>query len=724
MLPVLWIGVLAAPSALTRFDGLPFSSLTEAFAVAIVLPLALSAALRRVLSRTLSKCPVRVWFALLGAVIGCGVLKSILAPARPAGFIACYESTLTPLPDRRCERSFENPLFRFGATRVDRVIDFGPQDWNLSFFNSLRFNFLWLPGERRQDRLPFKVAWRGIVESGEETQAQVTYAGQGRVGIDARSIELPRAYDVEHTIPITLTPGRHVVRIEFSFDDDSRAIVRPAGPYATFRLTSPGPDGKPGAALRAAEPPAWLRAAALVVDAIAIGVSILLLSMYVRLLRFELRGAPIAVLLRRHRATRLLFAYFVLLLAGAWVALDAYPRLGTVVYRRAGEDWLTYESHARAILETRSLEGAESVFYMQPLFRYIRFAEHLLFGDGDPIINVLARTALYWTILWAASSLIGAGRIGPARTTLFAIAAVLTLALAGSAVVALMIELSLSEHATWIFTAAAFALLASRRPRRWAAGAAFLGAALITRPNQSPALLAIAVAFLAPALRQSWRPALVALSVLGGVCVLPLTHNLYYGGRAVFFTTTAGSPATLGIPASTLARTMTDATAREQTAREVRGLFFLPPWRSSFGHDEVRFVLYGLQAAWIAALWLAARRSTAASLRLLAVVPGLYLGVHLVYAVGNYYPRHIIAGHFAMGLVTMTIAARARGAPAPRESGTQRDFRQHASGSFGKPVRPLVAFGKHSFRLSEHCGRLPGRAAVSGSAATVSRPRH
>ena len=42
----------------------------------------------------------------------------------------------------------------------------------------------------------------------------------------------------------------------------------------------------------------------------------------------------------------------------------------------------------------------------------------------------------------------------------------------------------------------------------------------------------------------------------------------------------------------------------------------------------------------------------------LAFVPAMYLGVHVFYAVGNYYPRHIMAAYFAMGLVTMTIAAQ------------------------------------------------------------------
>jgi hypothetical protein len=144
----------------------------------------------------------------------------------------------------------------------------------------------------------------------------------------------------------------------------------------------------------------------------------------------------------------------------------------------------------------------------------------LLFGNADPLINLLSWTALCWTILWATSALIGTTRIGRARTALFALAAALTLALAASATVAIMIELSLSEHVTWIFTAAAFALLSGRRAQRWAAGAAFLGAALITRPNQAPALLAIAVAFLAPALRQRWRPALIAGAV---GCAVSLT---------------------------------------------------------------------------------------------------------------------------------------------------------------------------------------------------------
>jgi hypothetical protein len=249
---------------------------------------------------------------------------------------------------------------------------------------------------------------------------------------------------------------------------------------------------------------------------------------------------------------------------------------------------------------------------------------------------------------------------------LFAVAGALTLALAGSTTVVEMIRLSLSEHVTWIFTAMALALLSGRRSQRWVAGGACLGAAVITRPNQAPALLAMAAVFLVPALWRRSKPALLAAAVCCAVCLLPLAHNLYYGGRPVLFTSTADSPDTLGLSIGRLSSITSDAAARADLMLIVRGLLFLPPWRSSIGKDDVRFLLYALLAVWIAGLYLVVRRSGPARVRALAVVPALYLGVHVIYAVGNYYPRHILAAYFVMGLVTMTIAAQGRAALASK----------------------------------------------------------
>jgi len=514
----------------------------------------------------------------------------------------------------------------------------------------------------------------------------------------ARRFESPFALGIEGSLN---NYGTSTSRQAYTFDDGSRTERRPPGPYATFRLTAAGPGGEVEGPLTAGDPAKWLRAVAVVLNVLVFAGSLAVAAWYVFLFRFQGRSLAIvayafssawlvvrafelpvqtgatfvtwsllAVVLRRNRSTGLVLAYVVLLLVGTWAAFGNYPRFDAVVFRNRGEDWLTYESMARTILETWSLQGGEPVFYIQPLFRYVRFAQHLLLGDGDPLIDLFGWIALQWSILWAASTLLPAEGLGRSRTVLFAAAAALTLALAGSTLVVQMIGLSLSEHATWIFTAAAFALLGRRSGPRWVAGGAFLGAALITRPNQAPAVAAIAAVFLVPALWRRSRPAMLAAAVFGVVCLLPLAHNLYYGGRPVLFTTTADSPATLGMPIGTLARVTSDATVRAGLTQTVRGLLFLPPWRSSFGKDEVRFVLYALLAVWVASLCLAFRRSVPARVRVLALVPALYLGVHVFYAVGNYYPRHILAAYFAMGLVTMTIAAQRRAALTPQPVAT------------------------------------------------------
>src|SRR4051794_3967544 len=153
------------------------------------MPLAFSSAHRRLLDRWFRRSSRALWLAVVGTTVCAGALKAQLATARPAGFLACYQSTVAAPPAGPCERSFENPLFRFDATRIDPVIDFSLTNWDLSFVNSLRFNFYpWLRDLRRSDRLPLKVAWRGVVDSGPQ-DVMAAYVGQGSIGVDAATID-------------------------------------------------------------------------------------------------------------------------------------------------------------------------------------------------------------------------------------------------------------------------------------------------------------------------------------------------------------------------------------------------------------------------------------------------------------------------------------------------------------------------------------------------------
>ena len=68
--------------------------------------------------------------------------------------------------------------------------------------------------------------------------------------------------------------------------------------------------------------------------------------------------------------------------------------------------------------------------------------------------------------------------------------------------------------------------------------------------------------------------------------------------------------------------------------------------------------MHGLQAAWILAALLVARRWrwSRVPAALLLLVPALYLGVHLFYTVTVYYPRHLITAYLAMGVAALYAA--------------------------------------------------------------------
>jgi hypothetical protein len=74
--------------------------------------------------------------------------------------------------------------------------------------------------------------------------------------------------------------------------------------------------------------------------------------------------------------------------------------------------------------------------------------------------------------------------------------------------------------------------------------------------------------------------------------------------------------------------------------------------------SQLEPVVRGLQILWLVAAGQAlfGRRLSWPAQLLVLLVPALYLGVHLVYQVTVYYPRHVIAGYLSMGIVTMYAA--------------------------------------------------------------------
>ena len=614
------------------------SAVAEYAALLWWMPCLFSRAVASHLGTVVARIPVRAVTVSIAVALAAKLL--LAGFGLDDGLAAIYGSPLAE-PSGRHEMSFENPLGRHGATRIDRTIDFEPSRWNLVFLNSNRFNYYGPDAPHDRSRLPIQARWRGWVEADEPWVLRADYVGDLRITIGGRTPVFPSQYLSSVTVTIALEAGRHALDVIYAFDDSLRDVQN--GPYARVRLCRSQTITDTCHPLPLARVTWPARLVGWAIDLLVVLLSI-----------------PAGVAYWRSGRRRRL--------VGAYLFLAASMTLATVVWlgppghvwlRDGGSDWLTYEDQARSILETRSLRGGEDVFYYQPAFRYIRFLEHLILGDGDPFILATAMLALGFAALWVIIGFVPARRT-PGQFLAWLLATVLLFSWIFAPSVRGLVRAGASEYPTWICLLVGWPLLL--RPGRatsWLVGSVLIGGAFITRTNQILGLagLLMAALLLRADLTARWRLS-GALATLV-VASLPLAHNLYFGGEAVPLTASIAIPTNLVVSPGVLADAFSDAEARRLVVTQLRWLLVLD------GPMHLRWLARGAQVLWlvsVAGLFVGRRRP--AGVYLLAAVPALFLGVHLFYQVTVYFPRHVVAGHLAMVLVALTLA-RTRGVPSP-----------------------------------------------------------
>ncbi len=278
--------LLLAPSGGYHvFNGLPLSTGTELGLFLLILPFLAWAGLRRLWFRFLCRLSTQA-LPLLGVAVMLALgLKGLLFVSETSqGFPACYHSLDERPVSGTCEKSYTNPWHRFGATRVDQAIDFGPSDWNLSFMNSIRFNY-YQRGEPARERLPFGVTWHGEFETDPDDTIQLMYLGEGLLQLDGRTVQLPRQYADLETLTIPVSAGVHRFVLSYQFDsgarvgDDIRFVPGPE-----LHLSTVVAQGHMRAAIGTAPGPGWVVLGALV-DFVVIALALSLAAVYVLLLR-------------------------------------------------------------------------------------------------------------------------------------------------------------------------------------------------------------------------------------------------------------------------------------------------------------------------------------------------------------------------------------------------------------------------------------------------------
>jgi hypothetical protein len=729
---LLVLALLVLPSGnVVVFDGIPANSAQEVVAFVLLLPLLLSRGLRQgwitLLQRHGGRVAVVV-FTVVGIALACKVVLTFTEAHQ--GFAACYVSPAAP-PAAACERSFQNPLGLLNRTRIDEEIRFGPStgdsadaidpsypglaasgplsrsNWNLGFLNSLRFNVPYPqePGSWKRSRLPLAARWTGVIETEEGMRPVLDYAGEGSVTIDGASVRLPASYASVRRHALTVGPGRHKFTLDYAFNRAGVVGRRPSGPYARVELI----DAETTEPLQSAAPASWKVVLAAIVDAATFAVLLCVVLVWLLAARgvigyvalagggallalwqpnplglsvsatFIAVTAATGIVLawrRPRHAAALAFIAFVAL-ACARASTD-FPNLNSVLYREGGTDFLTYETYARDIFETASLQGGEDVFYYQAGYRYILAAQRLMLGEGDFLVSASSQAAINFAVFLLV--LVAFKRSAGSRvaSALVALPGVFLYLLLNSDAILSLMRLGVTEGVTWATLPAGAALLWSAGPVALVGGAALIGMTWLTRTNQAAGLILILASLLPPSLRSRPRAAAVAVGVFMIIILAIPAHNVTAGGRLIFLPTSEDVPASFGLQPEQLNDVASDAAAREAFMDQLaRTFYFDPPkdfpTRVAPYSGSLAVVFHAIQLLWVAAAGLAVaswRRAGWRSLGLL-LAPLALLFPFIFYNAIIYYPRHPVAGHIAMAIAVMYVVATCL-APVPTTIASDR----------------------------------------------------
>ena len=446
------------------------------------------------------------------------------------------------------ERSSEFP--RETATRRDRELDFGGDEFPVYFLNdSQRFNFFGAEAERRRN-LPFSVRWQGTlyVPSDGQYRFWLTASGPSNLALDGQQVA---AVDAEGrgttSVVVPLTEGSHHLNVTYARRPPRSGDLKVEWELGGRRQ----PLAVPYLLAEPTESSAWNRDRSLVLA--ARGLDIVFLTS----LGLAVAGLLATLVTRVTRAgterwrllQRPLLGLFLLVIF-THAALPRLDRVEKMSLLGGGQDWLTHETLARDILLNGPLMtsgkplGEGRPYYAQPFYPYALAAMHWLTGEdqfGPTVLQLFGLGVAGVLLYFLAKRLFGTPA---ALGTLALFIGLRTWQLDWVA------RRLLSENVYFVVLPAALLLLLryvdERRGRDLVLAGLVLGLAVVTR---GPTLLFVpaALVLVAMALRRDGAPvrnvlgagALLVVSMLPVVALVPL-RNLVVSGQPALVAASGG----------------------------------------------------------------------------------------------------------------------------------------------------------------------------------------
>ena len=703
------IALLVVPgSQRLLLDGLPLASKAEfGFFVGLIFFLFASRTVER-LKVWLSSISLSLFWLISTGFFFLVIIKFLTFSHVPLenGFEVCYRSLYAQLPVGHCEKSYDQPFTSDGVllekmTAIERKIDFGPQiegaqntygsSWNLPFKNDGgRLEPLWL------ERLPFSAEISGRINVGFNSQIPVSFLGDLIIEVDGQTVNEKHYIGSPKLIFVPVSEGLHVFSIKYSFIESDgfefpeREPER-LGDYATLRVYQPVPLSHSEANTNSFKLISASDSLSILTDLFLLLLNLVILSIFV-FLTFKF--------LATHTKQLVIFIFFglavwgvvnlnsvvervgfnrsslivgLLLGAGLWLILKTTPELAwlyggiiglvqffsnryapvpkswwnVALFRPRGNDWLAHEGLARAIFTQGSLEGGEKVFYFQPAMRYLIFVGHMVLGNNDFLMPLLATIAFYCAFTMALSRIKQRNLVTGALVVLSV-----------SSVVILFSDLNMysyivnltTELPTWIFLFAFLYLLCTTKFS--VSGVIFLGLiaglSVNFRPNQSPGWVYLVFVTLIGLIhfeqkRATFRGApwlFVLVATISGS--LSLLHNLYYGDSFVLFSTSSGYSRQYSW--KIFLDMFFDSSSRQIVFEKIQFLTMFSPNPLPRGkHWPYSNAFQLMHIVWLLSLLFSLRISRQYSkTAAFALVPFSFLVPMVVYDGSTYFPRHIV----------------------------------------------------------------------------------
>ena len=516
------------------FSGFPFSSKTSLILFVIILFIVFKAE-----NKYLS---MSIYF-----FVGVFLLKIFFILNPQNLWSVCVIDDSTPIQnsfeyeyfDSTCAKSFNN-LNSLFTDKVDSVnyktydeeyqwLGANSSNFPLGYLNHSKFNIY----ELRRDWLPFKMNLYKKLDK-DTKQLEINYIGEVTVKFDNGSTGygIPSRYWNQNTVVIDVPENASFVTVKYSFTKwkiKHIPTLKSDYPYEKFAKLVIVEKGS-------SERYADLFSFVIIFGYLLLNLKVLLHGVekhYMILLFFSIVFCLIYNFEFSQNRLIKLYAYLCLLLIFlffnnlkmahlnflhifillSFIIIDYPWNNFDLMVKPGGSDSLTYENQARLILEGDGLRGGASVFLYSPGYRYFLFMLHVIFGD-------------FWNVAWIAILSLCINCIYLIASKHNPVTFLFVLFLISDNVRNIFLY-GMSETSSLVLFLASIYLIIKKE--KISAGVVLMSIGVLVRPETG--LYALAVLFL-----NKRRLKIRDYLSFGGLLILPLIHNLYYGNEFVVLT--------------------------------------------------------------------------------------------------------------------------------------------------------------------------------------------